>query len=202
MKQIALLSAFLLVLDVSRAQDVEAEIDQIRTWFKATELNLKSYKTIAIDGGYTEGVNETITGYFDEALQKFVKISIESMGDWYEEKAEYYFHNERLYFSFLSGNSASEFYTNEELGITDEESFESGPEAKTIEYFEHRHYYDEETCIRYLSKSKAVAASEGIQTLTDVENKTEDCSKDDVEMLKTDLGDYLTRLRSAMYENR
>jgi len=202
MKQLVTLIVPFLLVDVSRAQDVESEIEEIRTWFKATELNLKNYTPITLDEEYIEGMNLTVTGYFDPGSQKFVKLTIESLGDWFEETAAYYFNDERLYFSFTTGNNSTEFYSAEELGITDEESFESGPEAKTIEYFEYRHYYNAENCIRYLSKSKTVAASEGAQTLTEIDNNEEDCTKDNVGMLKTDLGDFLTRLRRVMNESK
>ena len=136
----------------------EEDIQQIKTWHKQIEDNLskcvKIPLTVFYDEDYVTGGSNDLEGYFDTTTNQLVKIVEHTYYDWAEDENAYYFHDGNLFFVFSSGSYPGEMYTAEELETIEDELWQRGGEAKTINYYERRIYYKAAICIKHLYKEK------------------------------------------------
>lgn len=169
----------LIIPFVSFAQTEEERITAIRKWFKETESKLKACKQFTYqdlqDPDYVTGGSSDQVVYFDTATNQIIKITEYIYYDWAYTETSWYFNQSKCYFVFEKSSSVKDMYTAEELGMTDEEFWQSGGEAKTMEHTENRLYFNKEgKCIRYLVKNKVVSADESSPDMSEVKNEKDD----------------------------
>ncbi|MEX1002606.1 MAG: hypothetical protein WDZ35_10870 [Crocinitomicaceae bacterium] len=136
----------------------EEDIQQIKEWYKQIEDNLDNCVKVPLtafyDEDYVTGGSSDLEGYIDTTTNQLVKIIEHTYYDWAEDVNSYYFHEGNLFFIFSHGNYPGEMYTAEELEISEDELWQRGGEAKTINYYERRVYYKSAVCIRHQYKEK------------------------------------------------
>ncbi|MBD3635889.1 MAG: hypothetical protein HUJ25_00995 [Crocinitomicaceae bacterium] len=184
----SLIALFLFTSFVLTAQTNEDRIEEIRSLYKDVESRLKNCREIPLtlfyDEDYVTGGSTETVGYYDTTKKELIKITETSYYDWAEDVTSYYFHKGELFFIFSKGNSRGEMYTADELGISEDELWESGGEAKTLIYYENRYYFLDKTCIRHLSKEVEIDADkEG--DLSKVENEKADAASKDIIKMNT-----------------
>ncbi|MCB9224066.1 MAG: hypothetical protein H6582_07830 [Crocinitomicaceae bacterium] len=164
---------------LASSQSTEDRVKTIREWYKETEGKIKNCIQLPLtdinDPNYVVGGSYDIIAYYDSASHQIIKIVEETYYDWAVNKTSWYFKKGECFFIFNEFNGAKEMYTAEELEITEEEYWQRGGEAKTVEFNEDRMYYNSEgKCIRYLNKNTVVPASETQPNMKDVSNETLD----------------------------
>lgn len=160
-RSIFLLSILLVLFNstiIVAQDDTENHIEKIRKWYAEIEDQCKACKKI--ETGWNSGPNCTLTGYYDENCKQYIKLVISMSDDWYEATESYFLHDGKLFFIFEDGYNGGEFYEASELDLTDEEYWQQGREAKTLEYFQERKYFADGLCLRYLVKNKSIPVEE------------------------------------------
>jgi hypothetical protein len=164
----------------SFSQKEQNQIEEIKSWYKEIESNLKNCAIVKNpsfwDDNYPTGSTLDLVGYYDSTKGYFVKIITYSGGDWHEEWNSYYFNDSILFFIYSRGYTPGEYYTAEEMEMSEEEYWQSGGECKNLDAFEQRLYYADKKCIRFLSKNEIVKDYDENIALTDTKNVTEDPS--------------------------
>ena len=169
-----LLLTLLIVPALSFSQTEEDRIKDIRSWYKEVEGNLENCIKIPLtmfyDSEYVRGGSTEIEGYYDTINKVIIKIVERTYYDWAEDATSYYFHDKEMFFIFSTGSGPGEMYTAEELGVSEEELWEMGGEAKTLNYYQDRYYYQNEKCIRHLNKAAEISSEEEVD-MSKVENE-------------------------------
>ena len=112
------------------------------------------------DDNYNSGGSTEIEGYYDTITKEIIKVVEMTYYDWAEDETAYYYRQGQLFFIYSKGNSPGEMYTAQELEITEEELWERGGEAKSLNFYEDRYYYHDKKCIRHLNKSKLISVED------------------------------------------
>lgn len=171
---IALITVFSFSLE---AQNVTDEVAKIKTWFAEIVNNPTKYPQKDFSNFlYIDGSNVTVSCSKDKVSNQIVLISTNGSSDWVEYTTDYYFRNGVLFFVFKTGYSVHEWATREDLGLSEEAFDEIGGAPKSLEHYEHRIYFANETCIRYLEKKKVRKADDYENNMSDVSNQTLDAS--------------------------
>ncbi len=167
---------------VAFGQTSSEKVKQIRTWYAESEKLASSCTIVKMndwaDPDQYEGYSPEYTAWYDKNTKTFVKISETGGGDWHETTTSYHLNKGKLFFIFSKGYTPGTMYTAKELNMTEEELWQSGGEAKTLNAFEHRWYVWESTVFKTLVKDKEFTAKNGTFdmvekfNLSDVKNET------------------------------
>lgn len=175
MKKILFLLIFLPI--GSFTQNADDQIKQIRTWYKEVESKLDQCKIIKLydfyDEDFVTGGSSEAMCFYDTINNEIIKIIEETYYDWAIDRSSYYYHDGDIFFVFSEGNSPGEMYSADELGISEEELWERGGEAKTLNYYQDRFYYHADVCIRHLNKALELSAEAEEPTFKEVDNETQ-----------------------------
>ena len=184
------------------AQSVEDEINTIRKWYGKVEGKLTNCQVVElsdwVDDEDYSGYMPEITGYYDKDLDQFIKIVEIGYADWHEITKMYYLNNGELFFIFMKGYYAGEMYTAEELGISEEEFWQMGGEAKNLDAFEERIYFSNEKIIRYLIKEKTFPVNEANFNMSDIDNEKGNIEKLDSQRMSK----HVQKMLAALNEIR
>ena len=140
----------------TNAQDISQDISRIKKWYAEIENNSDNYiKTEDVSWSsdeYYNGCGEQLTTFKNKTTNQYDKIVSYCGRDWYERTASYYFHEGILFFVFIQDWGVEEWYTPEELGISENDYVNHGGIDKTDKKEEYRLYFANDTCIRSLYK--------------------------------------------------
>ncbi|MBN1500552.1 MAG: hypothetical protein JW982_10365 [Spirochaetes bacterium] len=161
---------------LNAVENIENDILKIRKQYQEIESNIKNLDKMESEG---------ITGYYDPENKQLVKITTALLRDWYEENCSFYFHEGELFFIFIERCSGEEMFTTEELGITEEQLWQSGWEAKTLKFSQDRIYVKKNKCIRYLSREKVLPVSNTNPELYKVKDHEVNPSEYDISIIET-----------------
>lgn len=176
----AYLLIFILVPILSYSQSTDDRIKEIRSLYKDVESRLANCIKIPItmfyDEDYITSGSSEMEGYYDTTSRELIKIVEHTYYDWAESEVSFYFNKGDLFFVYDRGNTPGEMYTAEELGMTEQELWESGGEAKSLEYYENRYYFEGRTCIQHKSKNKEILIDDD-PDLSEVPNEKMDATE-------------------------
>lgn len=194
----ALIALLLFVMPASLWAQ-EEDIANIRKWYKSVEGRLKTSEVKKLmdfeDTIQYSGMAGEVEAWYDANEKQYIKIVENGYADWHMEKASFYFKDGEVFFIFIETESAGEMYTAEELGVTDEELWQSGGEAKTMNYTQERIYIKDNKCIRYLVKEKDFPAEDKEHSLKDVKNKDGDMGGLDMDYYTSHIGQLKLALK-------
>ncbi|MBK8805840.1 MAG: hypothetical protein IPO21_03960 [Bacteroidales bacterium] len=191
---IALITVFSFSLE---AQNVTDEVAKIKNWFTEIVNNPTKYPQKEFSNFlYIDGSNVTVSCSKDNVSNQIVLISTNGNSDWVEHTTDYYFKNGILFFVFETGYTIKEWATHKDLGITEEELDVIGGAPKLLEHYEHRIYFSNQTCIRYLEKKEVRKATDYENDMSDVSNQTLDASLIDFSTYKTDAQVFLDFIKA------
>jgi hypothetical protein len=184
MNKLVVLLLFIPIL--TNAQDTEDRIKNIRAWYKDIESRLDKCVeipfTMYYDENYDKGGSSDLMGYYDTVSMELIKVVEHNYMDWAEDISSYYYYKGDLFFIYQNGYTPGEMFTATELGISDDELWESGGEAKTLEHYQNRYYFLDKNCIQYLHKEAEVDIDKEAD-LKDVEHKELSTESSDIVML-------------------
>jgi len=174
--------AFLILISfISIGQTEDESVSKIRKWFKATEANLESCVQVKLNDWeadtYYSGYTPEFIGFYDTTKNELIKVDRYGAADWHELWTSYYFKDGKLFFIFERGYTPGEMYTAKDLGITEEELWERGQDAKTCEAFETRAYYVNDKVVRYLKKEQEVSVESKIKVSSEVKSVKKDVAE-------------------------
>jgi hypothetical protein len=199
MKQVMSIAGCLMILFLTQSSTQDDRIDQIRAWYKEIEGKLSSCTLIETEGEYFEGTVPEVKGWYDNVTNQFIKIEAYMGADNHEETIMYYLNNGIVFFTFTQGTGVDEFYTAEEMNMSEEEYYESGMEAKTYDSWEDRRYFHDRKCIRNLHRSKVYKTSETL-SFKGVENEDAEIDPDAYTAVVEQTDMFLEYLKNKMAE--
>ncbi|MBN4077549.1 hypothetical protein JYT25_00185 [bacterium AH-315-C20] len=199
MKRTMALIGCLILLVMTQSSTTDGHIDQIREWYKEIEAKVKTCQLVETEGEYFEGTTPEVKGWYEKETEQFIKIECYMGADHHEETVSYYLNNGIVFFTFTEGTGVDEFHTAEDMGMGEDEYWESGMEAKTYDSWEDRLYFHDEKCIRSLHRSNIYKVGDAL-SFKGVDNENAEIDPDAYIIATEHAGWYLDYLKKKMAE--